>query len=178
MQFVIEPPCTKDAAALASIHIRSYQATYKNILPDEYLDNLSHAATTSEFISKLAHPKRSLLVARQNGILLGYGYFGPQSISEIPCDGEIVELYIKQEARSQGVGRRLVYAMMKAMAGAGLMTYSVWALSLNTSACRFYTSLEAQKFIEGPIHWPGIEELTFNAICYYWPRPLTMLNTP
>lgn len=168
MQFVIEPPCTKDAAALAAVHIRSHQAMYRNILPDEYLDNLSYVATTAAFLSKLAHPKRSMLVARQKGILIGYGYFGTQGMSELPYDGEIVELYIRPESMGQGVGKQLVYAMMEAMAAAGLMSYSAWSLSLNTRACRFYTSLKARKLIEGPVKWPDIEDLTFNAICYYW----------
>jgi len=174
LQFVIEPACTKDAAALAAVYIRSYHAVYRNILPDEYLDNLSYPSTTVAFLSKLAHPQRSMLVARQQGVLIGYGYFGSQSMPELPYDGEIVELYIRPESIGQGVGKKLVYAMMEAMAAGGLRSYNAWCLSLNTPACRFYTSLKAQKLIEGPITWPDIEDITFDATCYYWPTPLTI----
>ena len=169
LQLVIEPPSTKDADALADVYIRSLQATSRNILPDDYLDNLSYGAMTAAFIAKLKRPDRFMLVARFNGVVIGYGYFGPQGIPEVPYDGEIVELYVRPESIGQGVGKQLVYSMMGAMAAEGLTSYSVWCLSSNARACRFYTSLRAQKLAEGPVNWPDIEDLTFDAICYCWP---------
>lgn len=64
-----------DAAAIAEIHVRSWQAAYRGVLPDELLDDLSVSERETSWRALLSageDRQLTLVAEREGGDLLGF----------------------------------------------------------------------------------------------------------
>lgn len=161
-------PTAADAAALADLQIQSFRQAYKGILPDAYLDGMDAEVIKEEFIQKINDPAKHLIIDRQGGNITGYAYAVAQRMEELPFAGELIELYVHPDFTGKGTGTKLFRDMAIFLSDMDGASFNVWALSANKGACGFYESMGGTKLIEGGIHWPGIDDQTFDAVCYYW----------
>src|ERR1700678_2147947 len=98
----------RDAADLAAIHVRSWQAAYQGLLPQDFLDRLD----TSDRIERWQRALRStdwskagVVVAHPGRELLGFARFGPtrDDDSDAELVGEIRAIYLVPEAWGKGI---------------------------------------------------------------------------
>jgi GNAT superfamily N-acetyltransferase len=129
----------EDAAGIARVHVRSWQAAYRGLLPDAYLDALrpEHRVATYQFGAELdAHPLR--IVAVDEGTVVGFANQGP--CREDASLGEVYAIYVDPERWVQGVGKRLMAQSRQHLADQGFTEAVLWALEGNRRAERFYIS--------------------------------------
>jgi GNAT superfamily N-acetyltransferase len=136
-----------DATALATVHVRSWQAAYRGLMPDEVLDGLSveRRAVMWRAIIKSGLPGHVVLVAQGDGdgrdgdALCGFAHVGPGRDADLGAEtAELTSLYLLSEVWGRGAGRALMAAAVDAMRDAGYVSAVLWVLVTNERARRFY----------------------------------------
>lgn len=134
----------EDAAAIARIHVESWQATYAGLLPDEVLlglDSRQHEARWWRHV--LGRFRRNHLVyvavegdADGEGEVVGFASGGPSREPHLDYDGEIYALYLRETHHGRGIGRDLFASALAGVRAARGPSVIVWCLSANPS--RFF----------------------------------------
>jgi GNAT superfamily N-acetyltransferase len=130
-----------DALAVASVHVRSWQAAYRGLMPDEALDGLSVERRARFWRSFLGdqRPGEHVLVAVHEGEVCGFAHAGAcRDPAATPATGEIASLYLGPEAWGMGRGRALMDACVEQMVQDGHRQAVLWVLVTNARARRFY----------------------------------------
>ncbi len=101
-------------------------------------------AGRSETYFARALKEKTILVAEENGLLLGYLEIGEVTISEVdrqPGDQSLNRLYVETAAQGQGLGRRLLEAGLRhpRLAHASRIYLTVW--DENERAVRLYETV-------------------------------------
>lgn len=136
------PATVSDAAALADIHVRTWQATYRGFVPDDYLAALDPVRWRTFWQDRLREqvPPAGTLMLEQidGGKTVGFVSFGPSRMGSPPGAGEIYAIYVLPQHQGGGGGRRLMAAGLAALAGGGFERAMLWVLDGNVRARRFY----------------------------------------
>lgn len=139
----IRPARIDDAARVAAVHARSWQAAYHGLLPQEFLDRIDPARRVplwERLLAETCLPRRGTLVADEGGDLLGFVDFGPSRDDDTDPErtGEVRAIYLRPHAWHQGLGRQLMTAAAAYLTGAGFSEATLWVLDSNDRARRFY----------------------------------------
>jgi ribosomal protein S18 acetylase RimI-like enzyme len=139
----IRPAEPRDAAAIATCHVRTWQVAYRDQLPDDFLDALSSTIEQrTQFWDRVirAGPGRGQhqMVAVDDGAVVGFVTFGPPDEPSIPGAGELYAIYLDPTHWGRGYGRALMHVAERGLADAGFSEAYLWVLETNTRARRFY----------------------------------------
>ena len=131
-----------DAEGIAAVHIASWQAAYRGLLPKETLDGLRLDQRTEQWRIWLAPEgeRAETLIAERDGAIAGFATLAmpsrdrdePEGVGEIPA------LYLDPEARRSGIGSRLVEEALAEMRERGYREALLWMLEGNDPANAFY----------------------------------------
>jgi GNAT superfamily N-acetyltransferase len=132
-----------DAEQIAAVHVRSWQAAYRGLLPQEYLDRLDPADRLPRWRRTLGEMDRTaggVLVAVTNGQVCGAAWFGPARDPDTdPAQvGELAGIYLVADAWGKGLGRSLMTTVLERLAAGGYEQATLWVLESNERARRFY----------------------------------------
>lgn len=155
-----------DAEGIAAVHAEVWRNAYAGILPSAYLARLSPLRLALSYRRALAvrEPGHALFVAvapdaesgsRTIGFVSGGRARRPLRDAAAP-QGEVETLYLLDDWRDQGVGRRLMRAMAAHLAAIGCRSAFVWALSDNP-ATHFYRRLGGRLVARERIAFAGAE---------------------
>lgn len=157
-----------DAAAIGAVHVAAWHSAYPGILPDAYLSRLSvprqaayydsairggvgvHVATVSGADLDAAERPAG---ARIVGFVTGSPARTGRGLLPL-ADGEIETLYVLDDWRERGLGRRLMRAAASHLAAAGCASAFVWVLRENPSRW-FYERLGGRHAAESTIRVGG-----------------------
>src|SRR5699024_9408481 len=64
---IIRSASLVDAEGISKVHVDSWRTTYENIVPKEYLDNLSYSQRTELWKRNIGDKKNFVIVAENNG---------------------------------------------------------------------------------------------------------------
>ncbi|MGG7570562.1 GNAT family N-acetyltransferase [Streptomyces sirii] len=140
-----------DIDAVAAVRVRGWQAAYRGLMPQAYLDAMSVAADAERRRSWFGRrpPEVSDLVAERDGEIVGWISVGPARdpgltpeptaapAAERPA-GEVYALYLSPGVIGTGVGRSLLAAGTARPRASGFRTLYLWVLRDNARARRFY----------------------------------------
>lgn len=119
-----------DALPVACVHVRSWQAGYRGLLPDSYLDALKPGERAVRYSFGDSDPsKPATLVAVVDGTIIGFATILP---------GELAGLYVDPTHWSRGIGYLLLSEAQARLAMRGCDSAVLWVLAGNTRAERFY----------------------------------------
>ena len=110
---VVRAAVAVDADAIADIGIRSWEATYRGMIPDAALDEWigeNRAAWHALFGSRPADSPGRIWVAERDGRVIGYATTSPAKDNWLLPPhgaGEITNLYLDPEVIGSGAGRLL-----------------------------------------------------------------------
>lgn len=136
---VIRPAEPEDALAVARVHVRSWQAAYRNLMPDDYLDQLRPEDRAQKYDFANADPSRpQTLVALEGGIIQGFATIAPYRGPELKDWGEVCALYVDPQHWNGGIGSALVAAARARLLEHRFSSAALWVLEGNTRAERFY----------------------------------------
>lgn len=146
----IRPATPDDAPALAQVNLHTWQATYRNLLSDGYLDALTaQVAERAEVLrDAIARHAYSVWVVEQGGRVVAWASLGLSRDKGTAADsGELRAINLLPEVWAQGLGRRLWETVRDQLQAAGFNTVTVWVIPGNARAVGFY---EAVGFVEEP----------------------------
>src|ERR1700722_11569543 len=147
-----------DAQAIATIHVDSWQAAYRGILPDAYLANLTVVQRSEAWRMSIIAGRPRVLIAHADipsatqsathsatpsdaaETILGWVAFGDSRDGDKDHRwGEVETLYIAPWCWRKGIGRILIDAARHALRSAGYTDVALWVLLDNRRARAFYT---------------------------------------
>lgn len=155
----VRPATAADARAIAEIHVASWRATYRGLMPDELLASLSVEQreefwrSTVESAARAGAERTWVATAGESLAICGFASTGPCRDEDVDVavgvnvdvdvnSGKVAELYaiyLAPDAVGRGIGQALfacVVADLKARGGARELT--LWVLEGNERAIRFY----------------------------------------
>lgn len=135
-----------DARAIASIHVRAWQAAYADLLPAAYLDDLSIPQRTASWELRLQSPAARVLVQRHAGEVVGWIDFGPSQDAEADTSltAEIYAIYIDPPFWRSGYGTALMQAAQKRLRDDAKKSVTLWVLEANVAGRCFYDRLHGR----------------------------------
>jgi ribosomal protein S18 acetylase RimI-like enzyme len=129
-----------DGLTIAGIHQRSWQATYRGILPDDVLDGFDLALTGQRWGSAAAAPDAgcAILVAERGEEVVGFT--SVRAAEDEPTAGELETLYVEPGVQRSGVGCELLDSAVEALVGFGRSEAILWVAEANVGAQAFYSA--------------------------------------
>jgi ribosomal protein S18 acetylase RimI-like enzyme len=138
----VRPAEEGDLAAIADIRVRSWQAAYRGIVPQRYLDSMRpevEANRRRAWLVSADDPRRDA-IATVAGQPAGWVAYGPYRDDDAPTQrsGEVYAIYVHPHHWRRGVGRALIRYAVADLRAAGLAPVLLWVLEDNARARRFY----------------------------------------
>jgi GNAT superfamily N-acetyltransferase len=126
-----------DAAAIAEVHVRTWQEAYEHVFGAERLASVTVAQRLPMWRQILDDPAQTALVAENEaGRIVGWCTVAPSRDAD--ADGELWGIYVLSEAWGSGVGSALMAAGIDALRESGYREVILWVLEDNPRARRFY----------------------------------------
>lgn len=125
-----------DAAAIASIHVKSWQYAYAHIFPAEFLAGFSIEARTKVWQQLLEANQNITLVAEVNGEVVAWASGGVSRDADGHGSSELHAIYVLPAYWGKQIGAALMSGIEAVLHFAPKTT--LWVLSENHRAIRFY----------------------------------------
>jgi ribosomal protein S18 acetylase RimI-like enzyme len=158
---------SEDAAGIARVHVDSWRTTYRGIISEEVLANLSYENRERGWARGLSDPNRKtfdFVAENDSGEIVGFATGGQERTGDQSYKGELYAIYILEQFQGQGVGNILTQAIVQRLAQSGMTSMLVWVLVDNPSL-HFYEALGGQRIKQQPIEIGGE---TYEEIAYGW----------
>jgi ribosomal protein S18 acetylase RimI-like enzyme len=172
-KILVRPTRELDARRLAEIHIAAWRATYRGVMSDEYLDDMSVERATSSWARNIATPSdgaNHLTVVRGDDPV-GFAIFGPATGNGAAGTGQVYAINLHPDWWAQGIGSTLLTAVEQNLVQFGYSQAFLWVEKGNKRAISFYNKrgwLDDGGTLEDTRFNPPIAELrhsrTFSAI--------------
>ena len=125
--------------AVARVHVRSWQAAYRGLLPTAYLDRLRAEDRAEHYdFAHLDPLQPQTVVAVEGGRVLGFATTAPSRDQDLADHGEIYALYVDPKEWGQGVGSTLLSEACARLVERAFRKALLWMLVGNLQADRFY----------------------------------------
>ena len=125
---------TDDFNAISRIYALSWKEAYKNIVPQQYLDDISE----NNWADKLRNSSYDAYIIIENGIYIGTSSICAARDKEMGGWGEIISIYLLPEYFGKGYGKPLFDNSVNALKNMGYDKIYVWVLEQNMRARKFY----------------------------------------
>ena len=119
---------------IAKIIDEDWKIAYKGIINQEYLDSLNYKDREKRIREK--YKKEKGIVYVEDNLVKGYCRFG-QSKEEKEL-GEVYALYVKNEFRKFGIGKKLLEKAEEMLKNNGYKEMIIWCLQENKIGRNFY----------------------------------------
>lgn len=134
----LRPATAADAPDVARVHVRSWQAGYRGLLPDAYLDGLRPEERVDRYTFGDPDPQRPYTtVALVDAAIVGFVTVGPAS-EETGGAGHLMALYVDPDHFRRGIGRSLLREGRRLLAQRGHDSAVLWMLAGNRAAAALY----------------------------------------
>lgn len=131
---------TADAEAIAGIHVRGWQATYRGTFSDAFLDGMDVADRARRWRAALDVPGHDTLVAvADDDRLLGFASVSASRDADADgAAGELQSIYVDPSDWGTGAGRALITAAVDVLHEREFTHATLWVLAGNERAESFY----------------------------------------
>ena len=133
-----------DAAAIAQVHVDSWRSTYRGIIPDTILAELSYEQRERQWEETVGDTEqREFVYVAENPAtgIIGFASGGAAlDKSDQLYKGELFSIYIQDAYQHQGLGRRLFLRVVERLIQMKLTSMLIWVLAENP-ARGFYETL-------------------------------------
>ncbi len=162
----------EDAPEIGRVHVNSWRTTYKGIVPDEVLANLSYTLREQKARQRLSSPTtRTYVAENEQGQIVGFVVGGLNRDASSAYVSELYAIYILREVQGRGIGKKLTHALVERLVQDKLYSMLVWVLADNPSR-GFYEALGGQYVATKPIE---IGDALFDEVSYGWDDIRVML---
>jgi L-amino acid N-acyltransferase YncA len=171
----IRAPQLAEARAIARCHIAAWRDSYRPLIAEAILGKPSlEEDYVAKWTDRLEQPDNLIFVAQRSaGELLGFILGGRERNGRTDYQGEIYSVYVLEEHRGQGIGRKLFQRLAGSLLEMQITTAIVWVFEANP--CRHcYAAWGGEPIAATPIK-VGEQELV--QVAYAW-RDLGSLASP
>jgi ribosomal protein S18 acetylase RimI-like enzyme len=153
-----------DAKGIAKVQVDSWKTTYKNIVSDDFLNQMSYESREQKWKDIIL--KEPVFVAENNeGEIVGFSNGGKERTGNYPnYKGELYAIYILKDYQRNGLGKLLLEPLIEELKQQDIFSMTVLVLEENSSR-RFYESLGAKKIDTIEIELSGKK---LSEIVYGW----------
>ena len=156
MSIAFDEPTLADAEEIARVHVQCWQESYADLLPDEFLKNLSVDAKIEQWRQTVSHPQVFKRIAREAGRIVGFVSCGSaREDAAKKADGEIFAIYVLKTYQGRRIGRSLIAAAARFWLSKGGRKLIVLFMAGNTQASAFYEALGGVQVYEASFEIAG-----------------------
>ena len=156
----------EDAETIANIHVSSWKHTYKDLIDEKDISNMTYENRKIlwQAVLSVQNKERCTFVIHNDKKIVGFISGGPERTKRFDFDAEIYNIYLLKEYQKQGLGARLLKVFADEMKNNGYESILVWILKQNPSS-RFYERYQAQPV---GVEQTSIGEGTYQETAYGW----------
>ncbi|MFJ7979571.1 GNAT family N-acetyltransferase [Lysinibacillus xylanilyticus] len=100
---------SQDAQGIGKVHVDSWRTTYKGILPDDFLNNLSYEQRTELWKKNISDATNYVLVAEnEQNEIIGFATGGTRKTNLVPNATDLTSIYLLEEYQGMGIGQQLL----------------------------------------------------------------------
>jgi len=137
--YSIRPATSRDAKAIAEIHVATWQAAYKDLLPEDYLAKITVEKRQAYWREAIEFSEPQLLVATEGEQVVGFvGFDRSRDAGTKSTVGEIWALYVHPDHWRKGAGLALWDGAREGLKDEGCTQVTLWVLLRNERALAFY----------------------------------------
>lgn len=129
-----------DIDAAASVYVESWQAGYRGLVPQDYLDALTAQRWAPKFresFGKADAPRGLVLCAEEK--IIGVSHLSAARDDDLPAGyGEVISLYLRPAYWGKGLGNKLLAAALEELRRCGFTHAMLWTFRDNARAQRAY----------------------------------------
>jgi GNAT superfamily N-acetyltransferase len=129
---------------ISAVHVDAWRAAYRNIVPDDYLANLSYEESGRRWLDRLTTDGSGVFVAEGHQGIFGFASGRPRQEFSAGLEeygGEFETIFALPDGQGTGAGRTLLAAVAQYLVGRGITSRLLWVFEENRPARRFYKSL-------------------------------------
>lgn len=128
-----------DSIPAARVHIRSWQAAYRGLIAQAYLDSLEPETWSTRYaFGRVGIGVPFTVLAVDGATICGLVTTGLCRDDDLPGFGELLAIYVDPDRMRAGVGSVLIAAGRDRLSAIGITQASLWVLDGNVAARRFY----------------------------------------
>jgi GNAT superfamily N-acetyltransferase len=166
---------TLDAPGIAVVHAATWRNAYAGVLPDKFLAQLSVAHLSSQY-DRMIHMGLGVHIAVitkpfMNPAIVGFTT-ARRCRNTALGEGEVETLYVLDDWQDQGLGRQLLRASAKYLAGLGCRSIYAWVLRDNPAGF-FYQRLGGKRIANSVAYVGGS---AIPQVAYAWDPIETLLD--
>lgn len=136
--YTVRPASARDAKAIAEIHVSTWQSTYEDLMPAEYLKTMTVEKRQSYWREAIEYSEPQLLVALEGDKVVGFvGFDRSRDAGTKSSVGEIWALYVAPAHWGNGAGIALWDGAREGLKEEGCTQVTMWVLLKNERALRF-----------------------------------------
>ena len=156
MEIKIRKATIEDVPDIARVHIRSWQAAYRGIVSDKFLNNISVEERIDTWKKRVADKNIKVLVAVTDRRLAGWASLGKPRDTAPAGWAEIWNIYLDPDFYRMGIGTRLMKSAVAELRRKKFTSAYLWVIEENTNARAFYEKLGYQADgTQKMIDWAG-----------------------
>ncbi|MCX7921976.1 MAG: GNAT family N-acetyltransferase [Clostridia bacterium] len=155
-----------DLLSVAKVQVESNRTTYKGIMPEEYLNNLSYKVIAKGWDERLFNENRKefmYIAETDEGEIVGFVSANLERVNDL-FEGEVSSIYILKEYQRKGIGKLLIKEVVLKFMENSVRNMILWTLEKNPSRL-FYEHLGGKIVGERIINRGGKELQQF---AYVW----------
>lgn len=139
---MIRKASENDAKEIAEIIVSSWKITYRGIISDDFLDNMSVEKMTNRWEENIKSPNESnnIYVYEEENKVLAIMRFGKVDNMQSK-NGEIHVLYVKPDLKRNGIGTKLVNYAKQNLLKQGYKKMEIWCAKGNEPSIKFYEKM-------------------------------------
>jgi GNAT superfamily N-acetyltransferase len=134
---IVRPGRLADISAMAAVHVRSWQETYRGLMPDAVLDDPDAIRVREHFwtvaMTDPRYATNRIAVADHEETVVGIAMAGLPEDPEATWDIDLYLIYLLARHHGSGAGTQLLNAVTEPPESVGL-----WVVTPNPRAQQFY----------------------------------------
>jgi GNAT superfamily N-acetyltransferase len=138
----LRPARQEDAASIAELNVRSWQASYRGVFPDKFLDEMKTREPQVRWLTEVLAEGSSFrtTVAVESSKVVGFAILGPGRDSDLDPSTvhELYSLYVEPDRVGTGIGRLLMDDALRYLQSGPWTAAVLWMLRDVTPTRRFY----------------------------------------
>lgn len=135
----LRPAQSRDARGVAAVHVGSWQAAYRGLVPEKFLDALDVDERANSYRFGTRGPDETVVwIVAQGENVVGFIAVGRCRDDDHVGAGEVWALYVAPSNWRSGIGSRLLAKGEELLVHRGFADATIWVIERNTRARRFY----------------------------------------
>ncbi|MES2412193.1 MAG: GNAT family N-acetyltransferase [Pseudomonadota bacterium] len=137
--YSVRPAAARDAKAIAEIHVATWQAAYKDLMPEDFLKRMTIEKRQAYWREAIEYSEPQILVATESDKVVGFvGFDRSRDPGTKSTVGEIWAMYVAPEHWSKGAGVGLWDGAREGLKEEGCTQVTLWVLLRNERALGFF----------------------------------------